>query len=155
MLIIFLLHVYVPKRYFSDANVGKLEESSRTTLPFRRVCLWRHNHFTREIGRVACHPPPCGWQAGHSGQIVWKTLWIWEKSLSLIRFQSWLFHYRDVYRKELKHWIPYSLYLYSICFCFIKIAMWTGVFLWEIFSISFLHKVAFYSLLFYDTLWIP
>ena len=63
MLIIFLQ--YVPKRYFSDVNVGKLEESSRATLPFRRVCLWRHNHFTRETGRVACHPPPCGWQAGH------------------------------------------------------------------------------------------
>ena len=77
MSIIFLL--YVPKLYFSDVNVGKLEESSRATLPFRRVCLWRHNLFTRETGRVACHPPPCGWQAGHSGQIVWKTLWIWEK----------------------------------------------------------------------------
>ena len=77
MLIIFLL--YVPKRYFSDVNVGKLEESSRATLPFRRVWLWRHNHFKRETGRVACHPPPCGWQAGHSGQIVWITLWIWEK----------------------------------------------------------------------------
>ena len=59
----------------------KLEESSRTTLPFRRVCLWRHNHLTRETGRVACHPPPCGWQARHSGQIVWITLWIWENLL--------------------------------------------------------------------------
>ena len=83
MLIIFLL--YVPKRYFSDVNVGKLEESSRATLPFRCVCLWRHKNFTRETGRVACHPPPCGWQAGHSGQIVWITLWIWEKFLS----QEW------------------------------------------------------------------
>ena len=46
---------------------------------FSVYCPWRHNHFTRETGRVACHPPPCGWQAGHSGQIVWKTLWIWEK----------------------------------------------------------------------------
>ena len=55
MLIIFLL--YVPKRYFSDVNVRKLEESSRAMLPFRRVCLWRHNHFRRETGRVACHPP--------------------------------------------------------------------------------------------------
>ena len=71
MLIIFLL--YVPKRYFSDVNVGKLEGSSRATLQFRRVCLCRHNHFTRETGRVAR-------QAGHSGQIVWITLWIWEKA---------------------------------------------------------------------------
>ena len=54
MLIIFLL--FVPKRYFSDVNVGKLEEFSDATLSFRRVCLWRHNHFTRETGRVACHP---------------------------------------------------------------------------------------------------
>ena len=37
MLIIFLL--YVPKRYFSDVNVGKLEESSRAALQFQRVCL--------------------------------------------------------------------------------------------------------------------
>ena len=37
MLIIVLL--YVQKRYFSAVNVGKLEESSRKTLPFRRVCL--------------------------------------------------------------------------------------------------------------------
>ena len=59
MLIIFLL--YVPKRCFSDVNVGKLEESSRTMLPFRRVLLVRHNHFTGETGLVAYHPPPlCG-----------------------------------------------------------------------------------------------
>ena len=77
MLIILLL--YVPKKVFSDVNVGKLEESSRTMLPFLRVCLWRHNHFTWETGRVACHTTPCGRQAGHFGQIVWKTLWIWEK----------------------------------------------------------------------------
>ena len=68
-----------PKRYFSDANVGKLQESNRTTLPFRHVCLWHHNHLTREIGRVAYHPPPCGWQAGHCGQIVRIILWIWKK----------------------------------------------------------------------------
>ena len=62
MLIIFLL--YAPKRYFFDVNVGKLEESSCATLQFRRVCLWRHNHFTCETGRVACHPPP--WMTGWS-----------------------------------------------------------------------------------------
>ena len=56
MLIIFLL--YVPHRYFFDVNFGKLEESSRTTLPVRRSCLWRHNHFTRDKGRVAYHPSP-------------------------------------------------------------------------------------------------
>ena len=76
MLIIFLL--YVPKRYFFDVNVGKLEESSRTALPFRRVCLWRHNHFTREIGRVACHPPPVGDRLVILGESCGK-LWIWEK----------------------------------------------------------------------------
>ena len=38
MLIIFLL--YVPKRYISGVNVGKLEKSSsRATLPFRCICL--------------------------------------------------------------------------------------------------------------------
>ena len=68
------------KGIFPMQTSENLEESSRTTLSFQRVCLWRHNNFTREIGRVACHPPPCGWQAGHSGQIVWKTLWIWEKN---------------------------------------------------------------------------
>ena len=57
---------------FFYPNVGKLEEFSCMTLPFRRVCLWRHNHFTHETGRLAYHPPPCGWQAGHSGQIVCK-----------------------------------------------------------------------------------
>ena len=59
MLIIFL--PYVPKLYFSNVNVEKLDESSRTTLPFRCVCLWRHNHFTRQTGRAAYHPTPCGW----------------------------------------------------------------------------------------------
>ena len=58
MLIIFLL--YVSKRYFSNVNVGQLQESSRATLPFRRVCLWRRNHFTRKTGRVAYHSPPVG-----------------------------------------------------------------------------------------------
>ena len=36
----------------------------------------------RVVGWVACHPPPCGWQAGHSGQIVWITLWKWENKWS-------------------------------------------------------------------------
>ena len=40
MLIILLL--YVLKRCFSDVNVGELEESSRTTLPFPHVSLRRH-----------------------------------------------------------------------------------------------------------------
>ena len=51
MSIIFLL--YVTKRCFSGVNIGKLEESSRTTLPFGHVCLRCHSHFTHETGRVA------------------------------------------------------------------------------------------------------
>ena len=34
-----IIILYVPKRYFSDVNVGKLEESSHATLPFLRFCL--------------------------------------------------------------------------------------------------------------------
>ena len=30
---------YFPKTYFSGVNVGNLAESSRPTLPFRRICL--------------------------------------------------------------------------------------------------------------------
>ena len=67
MMIIFLL--YVPKRYFSYVNVGKLEESSHRTLPFRRVCLLRHNHLTHETGCVAYHPPPCGSSLANSVDI--------------------------------------------------------------------------------------
>ena len=47
-------------RVLSDVNVGKLEECSRTKLPFRRVCLSRHDHFTHETGCVAYHPTPVG-----------------------------------------------------------------------------------------------
>ena len=128
MLIVFLL--YVPKRYFSDVNVWQLEESSRATLPFRRVCLWRHNHFTRETGHVAYHPPPCGWQAGHSGQIVWKTLWIWEKyrfvmqvcfidfifSLHLCLLLLWfiMLSYKCLLCPSFHHFVP------SIKVCFLK-----------------------------------
>ena len=79
-MIIFLL--YVPTMYFASEKVGKLAVSSFTMLPFRRVSLWRHNNFTCESGRVVCHPPPCEWQASHSGQIVLTTLWSWEKSKS-------------------------------------------------------------------------
>ena len=79
-LIIFLL--YVQKKYFSVVNIGKLEESSHTMLPFQHICLWRHSLFTGETGCVFYHPHPCGWRACHSGQIIWITLWIWEEKLS-------------------------------------------------------------------------
>ena len=55
------------KVFFQMAvNVGKLEESSRMMLPFRRVCLLHvlHNHFTHKTGRVAYLSTP-----------LWVTCW--------------------------------------------------------------------------------
>ena len=81
MLIIFLL--YVPKRYFSNVNDGKLRESSSARLLFLHVCLWCHNQFMRETGCVAYHPPP--FWANHADNSVnmgiymiihiWHALW--------------------------------------------------------------------------------
>ena len=59
--------LYVPKRLFYDANVGKLEKSSRTTLRFQGVYLWRHNHFTRETRNRSC---------SLSSTLLWMTDWL-------------------------------------------------------------------------------
>ena len=65
------------KIYFSAVNVEKLAKPSRTTLLFRRVSLWRHDYFTGRNGWCSLSSTPCGWQAGHSRQVVWMTLYLY------------------------------------------------------------------------------